>query len=96
MTNEAPSNGWVVFDQVAIDLAGKRLFATKGNERGPTKGDQRKGTVVVKRKLTASVPFLLLCAGRGANGTIQWRPAGRAPAEGFKLSLTPFFIFTPI
>ena len=34
MTNEAPSNGWVVFDQVAIDLAGKRLFATKA-----TKGD---------------------------------------------------------
>jgi TolB-like protein/DNA-binding winged helix-turn-helix (wHTH) protein len=26
VTNEAPSNGWIVFDQVAIDLAGRRLF----------------------------------------------------------------------
>ncbi len=26
MTNEVPSNGWIVFDQVAMDLAGRRLF----------------------------------------------------------------------
>ena len=32
----------------------------------------------------------LPCVGRGANGKIHWRPPGRAPAEGFKLSLTPF------
>lgn len=26
MTNEAPPDGWIVFDRVAIDLAGRRLF----------------------------------------------------------------------
>jgi len=29
MTNEVPSNGWIVFDQVAIDLAGRRLFVNE-------------------------------------------------------------------